>query len=166
MNYNEEQTRKARRIARFLIAYPNQGITRDRLASRMRRVRDNYNSSIVTALWPMVERLIDEESEGLLFALRPIGQCRYRCAATTAPVGAMLSSIQREKHILTRMVNDLEKGVNMRRLERDPRFGPDAIRRSIRTETYLMQAREATRLYALDEVALVAEILAMEDIPT
>lgn len=165
MTYAEEQARKARRLARFLCAHPDQGITRERLASRLTTANDRYNSAMVTALWPLIERFVEEESEGLLFGLRPIGQCRYRCAATTSPVGAMLASIQREKHILTRMVNDLEKGVNMHRLERDPRFGPDAIRRSIRTETYLIQAREAARLYAIDELVLVGEILAMEDVP-
>lgn len=164
MSYLPEQERKADRIARFLCAHPDKGITRERLATRLRARGDHYNSGIITALWPLIERSIDRQSDGLLFALRPVAQYRYRCAATTSPLGAELVARQRDKYIVTRMINDLERGTNQRRLEHDPRFGSDAIRRSIRMETYLLQSREAARLCTIDEEVLLAEILAMEEI--
>jgi hypothetical protein len=163
--YTEEQDRKAGVIAKFLVAHPDQGITRARLASRLTTVKDRYSPSIITALWPLVERHVETLQDGLLWAMRPIAQNLYRCAATTSALSAQLVSIKRENRWYTMMVNDLEKGRNLHRLESDPRFGPDAIRRVYRIETYLVMFREAVRQGHSDEHALVEEMLRLEEIP-
>ena len=55
-----------------------------------------------------------------LFANRPIKQRGYLCSATSEPWTAMLAVIQRDKNIVTRCLNDVERGAVLRRLETVP----------------------------------------------
>jgi hypothetical protein len=156
---------KARRLAKFLIAYPEQGATREQLARQCSLPGVSYSPASITNMWPLVESYVKALSG--LYANRPIAQTGYLCFASSQPWVAALVQVQREKNVVTRLVNDVEQGAALGQLiDHAPRDIAIAMAlRKARGETYLASQRSQAQDLDAAERQMIGHITAIARIP-
>jgi hypothetical protein len=158
--YKDQQTAKVRRMARFLMRYPNKAIRPYDLARRCSEdgryyITQGFITKYFAALGDRVE-YGNAERENPFYLVRPIAWTQYRIAVVNSPEYAFLAVYLREKGLATMVRNDqADKVLETLAQQADRNLSRSADRSLVRRQNFLL----SYDVTAQSDAELAAELL-------